>query len=228
MKTATATNALLRAFAGFLLANWCPVQAQSGVAAGAAVWQQLGFNAQHSGRSPFVGPPTASVALKWSFLTGAGVSSTPAITPNGTLVFGSQDHNVYALDASGNLMWSAATGNLVYSSPALGTNNVVYVSSNDHFVYAFNASTGATVWAFNAGGGMSSSVLLGPDGTVYASTDSAMIWAINGTTGTEVWGFATQGYNTATPVIGLDGTVFVGSSDDNVVRGSSCALTVSA
>ena len=59
---------------------------------------------------------------------------------------GSEDFNVYALNAStGAKLWSYTTGSWVHSSPAVA-NGVVYVGSDDGNVYALNASTGAKLW----------------------------------------------------------------------------------
>jgi outer membrane protein assembly factor BamB len=97
------------------------------------------------------------VALLWSYTTGGGVNSSPAVA-NGVVYVGSGDGNVYALNAStGALVWSYATGGGVYfSSPAV-SNGVVYVGSMDHYVYALNASTGTLLWSYATGNGVSSS-----------------------------------------------------------------------
>ena len=68
--------------------------------------------------------------------------SSPAVA-NGVVYIGSDDDNVYALNAStGALLWQYTTGNSVSSSPAVA-DGVVYVGSNDDNMYALNASTGA-------------------------------------------------------------------------------------
>ena len=54
--------------------------------------------------------------------------SSPAVA-NGVVYVGSNDGNVYALNAStGAMLWSYTTGGGVYSSPAVA-NGVVYVGS---------------------------------------------------------------------------------------------------
>ena len=56
---------------------------------------------------------------------------------NGVVYVGSDDSNVYALNAStGAKLWSYATGSPVDSSPAVA-NGMVYVGSDDGKVYAF-------------------------------------------------------------------------------------------
>jgi glucose dehydrogenase len=92
-----------------------------------------------------------SLGLKWSYATGNIVGSSPAVA-SGVVYFGSEDHNVYALNAkTGAKLWSYTTGSFVYDSPAV-SNGVVYVSSYDGNLYALNASTGAKLWSFTVGG----------------------------------------------------------------------------
>ena len=80
------------------------------------------------------------------------VNSSPAVA-NGVVYVGSDDNNVYALNAStGALLWSYTTGSTVVSSPAVA-NGVVYVGSSDDNVYALNASTGALLWSYTTGDG---------------------------------------------------------------------------
>lgn len=61
---------------------------------------------------------------------------------NGVVYIGSDDDNIYALDAhTGAKLWSYATGGGVDSSPAV-VNGVVYVGSSDGNVYAFSLKQG--------------------------------------------------------------------------------------
>ena len=69
------------------------------------------------------------------------VWSSPAVV-NGVVYIGSDDDNVYALNAtSGIQLWNYTTGDQVYSSPAV-VSGVVYVGSDDDNVYALNATDG--------------------------------------------------------------------------------------
>jgi outer membrane protein assembly factor BamB len=63
------------------------------------------------------------------------ILSSPAVV-NGTVYFGSNDGNLYALDASsGQKKWSFQTGDMVQSSPAVD-DGIVYFGSYDHNLYA--------------------------------------------------------------------------------------------
>jgi outer membrane protein assembly factor BamB len=80
-----------------------------------------------------------SGAVVWSYTTGALVESSPAVA-NGLVYVGSNDHEVYALDAaSGAVAWSFTTGDDVESSPIVD-DGTVYVGSDDGSIDAFALS----------------------------------------------------------------------------------------
>jgi PQQ-like domain/IPT/TIG domain len=115
-------------------------------------WTQFRYSPTHSGTNPYenvLSPSSVSgLALDWSFTTGGGVQSSPAVV-NGVLYVGSNDGNVYALNAStGTKLWSFTTSNtgLSESSPAV-VKGVVYIGSNGGHVYALNAATGPSYGA---------------------------------------------------------------------------------
>ena len=73
---------------------------------------QFRYNAQHTGDySPVAGSNTSKGQLTWSFTTGSAVFSSPAVV-NGVVYVGSDDGNIYALNATtGSKLWSFTTGN---------------------------------------------------------------------------------------------------------------------
>jgi outer membrane protein assembly factor BamB len=83
----------------------------------------------------------------------------------------SEDHNVYALDAStGALVWKYPTGDVMLGSPTVA-NGVLYVGSNDNNVYALDAKTGAKLWTYATAGVVQD--IGGPtvaDGVVYVTS----------------------------------------------------------
>ncbi len=86
---------------------------------------QYRYNAAHAGDySPLAGPVASNGQLKWGLTTGSVVLSSPAVS-NGVVYVGSDDGNVYALNATtGMKVWNYTTGGEVYSSPAV-SNGVV-------------------------------------------------------------------------------------------------------
>ena len=112
---------------------------------------------------------------EWSFPTGAAVRSTPALDPNdGTIYFGSNNGNVYALNPNGTPKgppWPFSTSGAVRSSPVIDTDGTIYVGSDDGRLYAINAD-GTERWRFPVQaeppiGEVRSSPTIGSDGTIY-------------------------------------------------------------
>ena len=174
-------------------------------------WPKFRHDAQNTGRSPYTGPEVPQ--LKWSFLTGGFVRSSPAIGANGTIYVGSYDHRVYAINPEGTEKWSFATGGSVVSSPAVGTDETIYVGS-DNRLYAINPD-GTEKWSFLTGSDVGSSPAIGADGTIYVGSQEGKLYAVN-LDGTEKWSFfMTGGVCVSSPAIGADGTIYVTSYVDS-------------
>jgi len=79
----------------------------------------------------------SGLKMKWNYPVGTVVGTTessPAVV-NGVFYVGSEDGNVYAVNATtGAKLWSFTTGAFIDSSPAV-VNGVVYVGSVDFNVY---------------------------------------------------------------------------------------------
>ncbi|HEY91797.1 MAG TPA: PQQ-binding-like beta-propeller repeat protein, partial [Dehalococcoidia bacterium] len=72
---------------------------------------------------------------EWTFVAGGYLRSSPALGDN-ILYIGSEDSNLYAVDATdGKKLWDFRTGDKITSSPAL-IDGVLYIGSHDGKVYA--------------------------------------------------------------------------------------------
>jgi hypothetical protein len=82
-----------------------------------------------------------SLALVWKFKTDEAVLSSPVID-GGVVYVGSDDGNVYAIDAkSGKKVWAFETGDGIEAPPTV-VDGTVYVGSLDTFFYAIVAKSG--------------------------------------------------------------------------------------
>ena len=116
--------------------------------------------------------------LRWRYLTGSSVYSSPAVV-KGVVYVGSDDGNVYALNASnGTVLWRYLTGGSVYSSSPAVVNGVVYVGSFDSNVYALNASNGTLRWRYLTGGYPVYSSPVVVKGVVYVGSDDGNVYAL--------------------------------------------------
>jgi outer membrane protein assembly factor BamB len=177
----------------------------------------------HIGRSRFRAPLSQPRDVM-HVATGGVVFSSPAISADGLIVFGSHDRGIYAIAADGTVKWRKQTGDLVWSAPALGA-GVVYVGSDDDRLYALDERDGSQRWAFTAGPCRTQvgigpeaarcdvdGVTVAPDGTIYAAADG--LYALRAD-GTLKWKFSPGSTHCATqPAVGPDGLVYVGCQDD--------------
>src|SRR5271157_2494544 len=86
-----------------------------------------------------LGSSTGSVSPNaiWNYTTGGSVTSSPAVS-NRLVYFGSEDNNVYAINASnGAEIWIYPTKGSVDSSPVV-TNGTLYIGSDDDNLYALS------------------------------------------------------------------------------------------
>ena len=82
--------------------------------------------------------------LKWVFPTGQRIVASPT-AHDGTIVFGSDDGRVYAVDAvTGRQRWMQGTDGPVSSTPAIAGGRV-YAHSYDGHLYALDERSGAGV-----------------------------------------------------------------------------------
>lgn len=145
--------------------------------------------------------------------------SSPAVW-QGTVYFGSGDHNVYALDAaSGQLKWKFTTGDVVHASPAI-SDGTLFIGSWDSYFYALDATTGKEKWHFKTGEdpeihnqvGIQSSAAVA-DGTVYFGCRDSNLYALDAATGQKKWAFNNKGsWVIGSPAV-EDGKVYFTTSD---------------
>lgn len=91
-------------------------------------------------------PPNGE--LRWVYQTKERImNSSPAVhVPSNTILVGSYDFNLYAIDhVTGTLKWKYPAGSIIKSSPVV-YGNYVYFSSVDRYLYCVDVRNGATVW----------------------------------------------------------------------------------
>lgn len=193
-------------------------------------WPMFRGDLRHTGRSSY---DTSHVdgTIKWSFETGAGIESSPAIGADGTIYIGSHDGKLYAVNPDGTEKWQFDAGDPIYderwdvskaimASPATASDGTIYIYSSGNYLYAINPD-GTENWRFPLKwqNDFWSSPTIGSDGTIYlgsARDDEVEIsipglYAIN-PDGTENWHFEIGSGVTTSPAIGSDGTIYVAAA----------------
>jgi outer membrane protein assembly factor BamB len=117
-------------------------------------------------------PQTFTVAAPTAVLT------APALAEDGTLVVGTQDHTVVALNPDGSQRWSARTSALPSSAPTHGAGGVVYIGEDDGTLLALSILDGSTLWTFPAGAAIRTPPAPGCDRTLYFGTDAGTVFAL--------------------------------------------------
>lgn len=164
-------------------------------------------------------------SLKWQYKTsltefGAGIFSSPAIGPDGTIYFGSLDEYLYALEDSvtyAKLKWKNQIGiHHIYGSPALSDEGMLYVGCLDLNFFEVRASDGEVQWSYMTGWCVFSSPAIGDDGIIYVGSKDHNMYAFEPGVSTPLWntpvGVFYSGHNfDSSPAIGPDGTIYIGS-----------------
>ena len=156
---------------------------------------------------------TGEDTLKWKYLTGGTIYSSPAIGSDGTIYVGSDDGYLYAISSAGSLKWKYnANGAVFYPSPAIGSDGTIYIASDSSYLYALNPN-GTLKWSYYTTSGIiDSSPAIGSDGTIYIGGYDGYLYAIS-SFGSLKWKYQTDGGIASSPAIGSDGTIYVGSDD---------------
>jgi outer membrane protein assembly factor BamB len=154
---------------------------------------------------------------KWEtpFNFGAQAGAGPTlIGDDGTIYFGGDNYNIYAVNPDGTQKWSYATGGAVKQGVAMSADgSTIYATSVDGRVYAIS-SNGALRWKSSILSA-STSCTIGPDGSVYVGASNGKFYALN-PDGTVRWSFQADAKITSAPALGLDGNVYFGSQDANL------------
>ena len=166
--------------------------------------------------------------LKWRFRTGGKVRSSPVVAA-GAVCFGSEDGNLYALDAkTGELRWKLATGGDLSSSPAV-VGSRVYVVGGDGHLRAVRLSDGQVEWKFQTGDLLDdeaakidpriwdyyqSSPVIDGESILFGGGDGH-VYALKLEDGSPRWKFQTKGRVRSTPAV-AGGVAYVGSFDGNL------------
>lgn len=203
------------------------------LAAPACAQSMFAGNPAHTGVATSAAPRTAP-RVRWTFPTGSRIVGS-AVWHEGLVIFGSDDGNVYAVDAaSGRQRWMHRTDGPVPATPALHDGRV-YVTSYDGQLHALDAASGELRWKYATAGerrfearglhGMQprtqtfadmfdvylSSPVVALGAVVFGSGDGH-VHAVDAASGALRWKFKTGDVVHASPAY-ADGMLFVGSWD---------------
>lgn len=165
----------------------------------------------------------ATGADVWTFNAAAGygsndLSTSPAILPDGTILWPGPGNRLFAFDTAGHELWSQPFPAMVLSPAVASASKVYVVDVNGDVSSVMVGDAGAQLlWTVALGGGNGAtfgSPAIGPDGTVYTTVgQQAVAVADKGSTGHVLWRFNMGAAIEVSPAVGPDGTVVVGSNN---------------
>ena len=156
--------------------------------------------AQSDGHSLYAFEPSGAAPSKrlWQF-PGNGAPLTSPVVAEGLVVFGSGDHNVYALDAkTGAVKWTGTTGYVFTAAPAI-SDGVVVVGDQGGNIDGFDLKTGKSLWSFSAGTIDVAAVIAGD--SAYVVSEDHSVYALNITNGQQVWQYSMDDYAEFSPLL---------------------------
>ena len=164
----------------------------------------------HGRPSDWSAPRTITVpgpALLWRYEVGSAVNDAPALGPDGTVYF-KTDNWVFALNPDGTLKWQYRIVNWRLAPVSVSPKNTIYVRSNTKELLAIS-SAGELAWTttFRSAGSTTQMMTsaLGMNGTVYHRADS--LYALDAQ-GTQLWR-SNRGIKNNGPVaIGADDAIY--------------------
>jgi len=220
---------VLMAFVSILLLSAVPagnyahrVTSSLRVQSGTDWWSMFHHNPRHTGYSTSTAPNNNNTV--WIYHTGSSVRSSPAVV-DGKVFVGSDDGNIYALDAStGTKIWNTTlTPDYVSGSPAVANSRIFVWAIGPgwfHHVFALNETTGDKLWNFtmNYGSTALTTALTVSNGRVFVGPVDGNVYALNETTGAPIWSYPAEEIATGPASSAVaSGVVFVGSGDGNVL-----------
>ncbi len=155
--------------------------------------------------------PPAPGEFLWSFDTGAEVTGSPAIGPDGAIYIGAGNNNLYALRPDGSKKWEYAAGDRIIGDPAIGPDGTIYFGAFDQLLYAVNPD-GSEKWVAATTGSIEVSPAVTRSGAIYIGSDSGYLFAFDAG-GANTWSTRTTGLLQSSPSVGPEGTIYCGATD---------------
>ncbi|MFG1691749.1 PQQ-binding-like beta-propeller repeat protein [Gemmatimonadota bacterium] len=169
------------------------------------------------------------LAWEWGY-EGWDIYASSAVVVDNTVVFGSGDGVVYALNAlSGTQLWSFRTGGRIRATPAVD-DGVVFIGSTDGIAYALDLRSGQEKWRHETEGAGAVSAEMRVDRksiiasptvagqTVYMGSRDGHMYALDQETGGRKWRVAHGGsWAVSSPAV-LGQTLYSGTSDGRFVH----------
>lgn len=194
----------------------------------ASIWPMFQHDAQHTGRSQFVGPQNNNTMWRFkSPLNNTDGVGSPVIGSDGTIYVGLGSGlfpnfaRLYAVYPNGTKKWESLIMLSVPSVPGIGLDGTVYTGTADFGTtfFALDPNNGSEINRIE-GLNRIDGVTIGPDGTIYFVKEGFphTLFAVYPNL-TPKWSVTTAG-SLSPPAIGLNDTVYLYGTGYDPINGS--------
>jgi outer membrane protein assembly factor BamB len=142
--------------------------------------------------------------VRWTFLTEAEITSSPAIGADGSVYFSSTDGNLYRLKPDGTEIWRCRIGGGGDGSPVLDKNGNVFIAAGHELRTISPDGTNRWSWGSACWMDETPAVTLG---TVCYSAPWRHLWARQ-LDGSDLWDGQMTDNLTSSPVINDQGLIY--------------------
>jgi outer membrane protein assembly factor BamB len=158
----------------------------------------------------------ATGAKKWAFETNDKILASASWTKDAegkvTILVGSFDFSLYALDAAGKLLWKVETENFINSTPSITASGLALFGGCDAQMHVVSLKEQKELRKLDAEAFVpGSAAAIGDD--VYFGTDARKVFSFNAANGTQNWTYRDRNFSYfSSPAVSED-TVFIGARD---------------
>jgi hypothetical protein len=166
----------------------------------------------------------------WSYAAKDEIQGSPAMDPDGNIVFCDDSGYVHSVNASGTANWTPYNvGENITCSPAVGTNGNIYFGTEQGKMYAVSKS-GSLVKAYTIeepNVSVMASPVIDAAGNVYFAADNGTVYRFDSGLENVKESDITPSSITATPALSASGILYVVADDDTLYWVDISDLSVS-
>ncbi len=144
------------------------------------------------------------------------IDGSVGVGNDGTIYFGTESGEFYALDKDGKLLWTINIGGNVNGTPVISKAGTAYVITDQSGFnptgYVCAVNNGHMDWFYKTDG-FPTTVSLSENGTIYFGTQNGYLCALN-PSGVLLWQYKLGSFVNSTPVLGKNGFIYIGSLND--------------
>lgn len=153
--------------------------------------------------------------VAWRFAVRKLIEVSPAVSPDGTIVIGTNNDGLYGVHPDGSRAWRTPINGFIYSSPVIRSDGTGAFGDNPGRVRVFDAKTGAVERAIVPPAPSSqsvwTSVVVDARGNLYWASTAGRLYGYD-QQGRQLFAKTLDGPAWGYPALGADGTLYVGTS----------------